>query len=48
MEFIHSLLSLFGNIAIVALMLTIGILGLLYYQQNSLIYLPGLNILIIY
>ncbi|CAD8052803.1 unnamed protein product [Paramecium primaurelia] len=41
MEFIQSLLSLFGNIAIVALMLTIGILGLLYIQQNSLIYLPA-------
>ncbi|CAK63677.1 unnamed protein product (macronuclear) [Paramecium tetraurelia] len=41
MEFIQSLLSLIGNIVIVALMLTIGLLVLLYFQQNSLIYLPS-------
>ncbi|CAD8085167.1 unnamed protein product [Paramecium sonneborni] len=41
MDFIQSILSLIGNIGIVALMLTIAILGLLYWQQNSLIYLPS-------
>ncbi|CAD8082735.1 unnamed protein product [Paramecium sonneborni] len=41
MELIQGILSLIGNIGIVALMLTFAILGLLYWQQNSLIYLPA-------
>lgn len=43
MEVIQSLLSLFGNITILALMLFLGLLVLLYFSQNSIIYLPGIN-----
>ena len=47
MEFIQSILSLIFNIGIVALILTLAILALIYWIQNSLIYLPGLNVLLI-